>query len=168
MSEQEHQQTSQSQPPVEIERKFLVRGEPWRAWGEGVPYRQGYLSRGLHTTTRIRLAGEKGVLTLKGKTTGISRLEFEYEVPREHALALLKLCEGSLISKRRWRVPVGSHIWEVDVFEGDNAGLVVAEVELSSEEETFERPAWLGEEVSFDGRYTNGALSRHPWSAWET
>jgi adenylate cyclase len=151
---------------IEIERKYLVHGEPWRGWGEGVLYRQGYLSRGAHSTTRVRLAGAVGQLTLKGKTEGISRLEFEYEIPAADAEALLALCEGGLILKRRWRVPVGDHIWEVDVFEGENAGLVVAEIELSSPDETFERPSWIGEEVSHDPRYSNGALSRRPWRQW--
>lgn len=152
--------------PVEIERKFLVRGEPWRDWGPGVPYQQGYLSRGAHSTTRVRIAGETGLLTIKGKTIGISRLEFEYEVPLAHARSLLALCEGELISKRRWRVEHEGHVWELDVFEGSNAGLVVAELELDAEEERFVRPSWLGREVSDDPRYTNGALSRHPWSIW--
>lgn len=151
---------------IEIERKYLVEGEPWRAWGEGVPYRQGYLSRGAHSTTRVRLAGEVGQLTIKGKTEGISRLEFEYEIPAADAEELIALCEGGVILKRRWRVPVGAHVWEVDVFEGENAGLVVAEIELGSPDEPFERPEWVGEEVSHDPRYSNGALSRHPWSAW--
>jgi len=155
-----------AKPPLEIERKFLVQGEPWRDWGEGTVYQQGYLSRGLHSTTRIRLAGERGVLTIKGKTVGISRQEFEYEVPAEHARALLALCEGDIIMKRRWRWPHEGHIWELDVFEGANEGLVVAEIELSAEDESFARPEWLGAEVSDDPRYTNGALSRAPWSAW--
>ena len=158
-----------SQPtsaPLEIERKFLVKGQPWLGWGEGVLYQQGYLSRGEHSTTRVRLEGARGVLTIKGKTVGISRLEFEYEVPREHAERLLQLCEGDLIRKRRWKQPLGAHLWELDVFEGDNEGLVVAEVELKSEAEVFERPEWLGEEVSHDPRYSNGALSRHPWLRW--
>jgi len=151
---------------IEIERKYLVEGEPWRAWGEGVPYQQGYLSRGAHSTTRVRLAGAVGQLTVKGKTEGISRLEFEYEIPAADAEELIALCEGGVILKRRWRVPHGDHVWEVDVFVGDNAGLVVAEIELQSPDESFARPAWLGEEVSHDPRYSNGALSRHPWRAW--
>ena len=158
--------TSDEGAPVEIERKFLVQGSPWVDWGAGVPYQQGYLSRGAHSTTRVRIAGDQGVLTIKGKTIGISRLEFEYEVPLAHAQSLLALCEGDIISKRRWRVTYEGHVWELDVFEGANEGLVVAEIELATEEETFARPAWLGEEVSDDPRYTNGALSRRPWSAW--
>ncbi len=151
---------------IEIERKYLVLGQPWRAWGEGVPYKQGYLSRGAHSTTRVRLAGRVGQLTVKGKTEGISRLEFEYEIPAADAEELIALCEGGVILKRRWRVPHGEHVWEVDVFEGDNEGLVVAEIELSSPDEPFARPEWIGEEVSLDERYSNGALSRRPWRSW--
>ena len=158
--------TFEGDAPVEIERKFLVRGQPWVHWGAGTPYRQGYLSRGLHSTTRVRIAGERGVLTLKGKTVGISRLEFEYEIPLAHAQSLMSLCEGGIISKRRWAIEHAGHTWEVDVFEGLNQGLVVAEIELSAEDEPFERPDWLDREVSDDPRYTNGALSRTPWSSW--
>lgn len=153
--------------PIEIERKFLVEGKPWLTWGPGVFYQQGYLSRGAHSTTRIRIAGHQGYLTIKGKTIGISRLEFEYEVPLAHARSLLSLCEGDLISKYRWCIEHEGHTWEVDVFEGANEGLVVAEIELSSENETFIRPSWLGHEVSEDPRYTNGALSRLPWTMWK-
>ena len=152
--------------PVEIERKFLVTGAPWEGWGAGVEYRQGYLSRGAHSTTRVRVAGARGLLTVKGKTVGVSRLEFEYEIPLAHARALLALCEGDIISKRRWCVEHEGHTWELDVFEGANEGLVVAEIELSAEDEVFARPPWLGREVSDDPRYTNGALSRQSWRSW--
>ena len=151
---------------IEIERKYLVNGAPFETWGAGVKMKQGSLARGKSATTRIRVAGEIGFLTIKGKTEGISRLEFEYEIPVTEAEELLKLCEGIVIAKTRWRVPYGSHLWEVDVFEGENQGLTVAEIELESEDELFEKPSWVGGEVSDDPRYFNGALSRHPFTQW--
>lgn len=155
---------------LEIERKFLVlealHALPLPEWGPGEPIRQGYLARGSNATARVRTIGETGWLTIKGETVGISRAEFEYEIPVEEARALLALCEGGLIEKVRWRVPHQGHVWEVDRFEGDNAGLMVAEIELNSEDEAFARPAWIGEEVSDDPRYFNGALSRHPYRVW--
>ena len=151
---------------IEIERKFLVKGTPWTDWGPGTPFKQGYLSRGEHATTRVRLAGAQGVLTIKGRTDGVSRLEYEYSIPSEDVEELLALCEGGVIEKHRWFYTYGAHVWEVDVFEGENSGLVIAEIELSHPDDPFERPPWLGGEVSHDHRYFNGALSRHPWSAW--
>ena len=151
---------------VEIERKFLVHNAPFDTWGTGVKIEQGYLARGQEATARVRTFGAKGFLTIKGKTTGISRQEFEYEIPLEDAQALLTLCEGGIIIKRRWLVEIESHIWEVDRFEGDNAGLIVAEIELKTEKELFTKPKWLGPEVSDDPRYFNGALSRYPYQAW--
>lgn len=152
--------------PTEIERKFLLQSPPIDQWGEGVKMRQGYLARGEHATARVRVAGTRGRLTIKGPTVGISRAEFEYEIPCSEAEELLTLCEGGLIEKRRWRVPYQGHVWEVDVFEGENSGLLIAEIELSAEDETFERPDWIGAEVSGDPRYFNGYLSRHPYQTW--
>ena len=153
---------------TEIERKFLVNNPPFQEWGEGTQLKQGYLARGAEATARVRVAGSKGYLTIKGKTIGISRLEYEYEIPLTEAEALLSICEGGIIVKKRWKVPVGGHIWEVDIFEGENSGLVLAEIELEHEEESFNRPSWLGDEVSDDSRYFNGALSQYPFSKWDT
>ena len=149
--------------PLEIERKFLVKGQPWLTWSEGKDYRQGYLSKGLHTITRIRVAGTQGYITIKGKADGISRTEFEYTIPATDALELLEMAEGAIIHKTRYIHEYQGHCWEVDVFHGDNQGLVVAEIELQSVDEDFTHPPWLGDEVSDDYRYSNASLSRHPW-----
>ena len=152
---------------TEIERKFLIHHPPFDQWGEGVEIKQGYLARGEQATARVRVAGDQGWLTIKGKTTGISRPEFDYRIPVAEAYELLALCEGGIIEKRRWQIPHGDHVWEVDVFEGDNRGLMIAEIELNDEQESFERPAWIVEEVSDDPRYFNGYLSRHPYRSWD-
>lgn len=152
---------------TEIERKFLVRLDRWRPQGPGTPYRQGYLSSRAERVVRVRLAGDQGWLTVKGPTTGLSRAEFEYAIPAEEAAAMLDgLCERPLIEKRRHVELHGGRRWEIDVFEGDNRGLVVAELELAREDEPFERPDWLGEEVSQDRRYANASLVTHPYSRW--
>jgi len=150
---------------VEIERKFLVTGEAWRS-GTGVRLTQGYLNRDKARTVRVRVAGEQGWLTIKGVSTGATRAEFEYPIPLADAQAMLLLCDGTLIDKTRHTVDVGGTVWEVDVFHGDNAGLVVAEVELTTEDQPFERPAWLGDEVTHDPRYFNSALIALPYSQW--
>lgn len=151
---------------IEIERKFLANQAPFHEWGEGIDLTQGYLARGLHATARVRIAGRQGFITIKGKTTGISRQEFEYEIPVDEAEALLSLCEGGIISKKRWKIPYEGHVWEVDLFFGENKGLCLAEIELTSEEEAFKKPVWLGQEVSHDPRYFNGALSKKPFNTW--
>ncbi len=150
---------------VEIERKFLVKGDAWRN-DSGVLYRQGYLNRDKLRTVRVRIAGEAAFLTIKGKSTGATRAEFEYSIPIEDAQALLALCDGPLIEKTRYLVLHAGHRWEVDEFAGDNAGLVVAELELTSEDETFESPSWLGAEVTHDARYFNSNLATQPFCAW--
>jgi CYTH domain-containing protein len=127
---------------------------------------QGYLNRDKLRTVRVRLAGEMGFLTIKGPTHGATRAEFEYAIPLADALSLLELCEGPLIDKVRFQVPLGNVVWEVDEFAGDNAGLVVAEVELPSEDAAFVRPDWLGEEVTHDARYFNSNLAQHPFYRW--
>ncbi|OIO61208.1 MAG: adenylate cyclase [Alphaproteobacteria bacterium CG_4_10_14_0_2_um_filter_63_37] len=154
---------------IEIERKFLVRGEGWKSQGDGgTRYRQGYLSVTPERTVRVRLAGNRGFLTIKGKPVGTARAEFEYEIPAADALTMLDtLCPPGQIDKIRHRVVVGGHVWEVDEFLGDNAGLVVAEIELSAEGEAFEMPDWAGEEVSGDVRYTNARLSQAPFASWD-
>lgn len=151
---------------TETERKFLIRNDSWRsAAGEGKNYRQGYLARG-NSTVRVRTAGMHGFITVKGKGNGISRPEFEYEIPFSDAEEMFVLCTGSIISKKRFIVMHENHCWEIDVFEGENEGLLVAEIELTDENETFAIPEWAGEEVSTDGRYSNASLSQFPWKDW--
>jgi adenylate cyclase len=154
---------------TEIERKFLVKGDQWRALASATLFRQGYLSIDKERTVRIRVAGERGYLTIKGRSSGISRAEFEYEIPLADAEQMLDtLCIKPLIEKRRHRIVYGRHVWEVDEFLGDNQGLIVAEIELGHETENFERPEWIGVEVSNDARYFNSNLSRHPYSTWQS
>ncbi len=151
----------------EIERKFLVRSDAYRAQGTAERYRQGYVRTGGPATVRVRIAGARGYLTLKGPTQGLTRAEFEYPIPLADAEVLLDtLCERPQIEKVRWRIPAGAHTWEVDEFLGENAGLVVAEIELTAEDEPFERPGWLGAEVTTDPRYRNSALARRPYRSW--
>jgi len=156
---------------MEIERKFLVCSEEWRGKGKGIPYRQGYLYADRQRSVRVRLAGNRGFLTVKGRVDGrsgcVSRLEYEYEIPVQEARQLLEsLCPPPLIEKTRYRIEVQGSVWEVDEFSGVNQGLVVAEIELSREDEDFARPSWLGPEVSDDPRYLNANLARNPWSQW--
>ena len=139
----------------EIERKFLVKRELFKPTGEGEYIAQGYLSSIPERTVRVRLRNHRGYLTVKGKNVGISRKEFEYEIPEADAKELLELCGSSVILKRRYNVVVGGSRWEVDIFDGGNKGLILAEIELQSEEEEFTKPDWLGEEVSNDARYYN-------------
>jgi CYTH domain-containing protein len=151
---------------MEIERKFLVTADDWRS-ADGVLYRQGYLNRDKARTVRVRIAGNEAFLTVKGKTTGISRSEFEYAIPVADAQAMLALCDGALVEKIRRKIAFAGLIWEVDEFFGDNAGLVVAEVELASADQAFDKPSWIGAEVSDDPRYFNASLSTYPYSAWQ-
>lgn len=151
----------------EIERKFLVKGEAWKALAAGTVYRQGYLSTVKERTVRVRTVGEKGFLTIKGVTTGVTRAEFEYEVPAADANAMLDgLCEKPLVEKTRYRIPLDGFTWEVDEFHGDNDGLVVAEVELKSADEKPPLPEWIGEDVSSDPRYFNSNLVKKPFKTW--
>ena len=154
---------------VEIERKFLV-GDPSLEFLVGVPgmaIDQGYLSLDADRTVRVRRAGDRGFLTIKGRGLGISRAEFEYEIPIGDVGGLLSLCVGSIVTKTRYRVPAGDGLaFEVDVFGGDNAGLVVAELELPSENAPFARPDWLGREVSHDPSYLNANLAVRPFRDW--
>jgi adenylate cyclase len=154
--------------PVEIERKFLVVGDSWRAATESQSLiMQGYLTNQADATVRIRVAGEKAYLTIKGPGDGLSRSEYEYSIPVPDAVAMLtELAVSPPIEKTRYRVRAGAHVWDLDVFAGANAGLVMAEVELSAEDEVFMRPDWLGSEVSGDPRYYNVNLARHPYTQW--
>jgi len=152
---------------TEIERKYLVEGDAWRALARGTRYRQGYLSRDRDRTVRIRSTGDKAHITIKGPTVGARRLEFEYEIPVGDGEAMLDaLAERPLIEKNRYRIPHGAVTIEVDEFLGENAGLVVAEVELQREDQAFDKPAWLGREVTDDARYYNANLTAHPFSRW--
>ncbi|MFT5685843.1 MAG: adenylate cyclase [Myxococcota bacterium] len=153
---------------TEIERKFLVTSEVWRQEGAGERMQQGYLSVDPERTVRIRLTGSLARVTIKGRTIGASRPEFEYDIPPEDARQLLALCIPPLIDKTRYRVPHGAHTWEVDEFHGDNAGLVVAEVELSVEGEPVLLPDWVGEEVTEQVAYYNSSLIRRPYCTWES
>jgi adenylate cyclase len=152
----------------EIERKFLLRNEGWREQAAtGTAYCQGYLPGAESCSVRVRIAGDAAYLNIKGATLSVSRAEYEYPIPVADAREMLdRFCLRPLIEKTRYLVPQGDHTWEIDVFEGDNAGLVVAEIELSHEQEAFERPAWLGEEVSSDSRYYNVCLVKHPYKDW--
>lgn len=150
---------------VEIERKFLVVGDAWRST-TAVYYSQGYLNRDKARTVRVRIAGDQAFLTVKGITQGASRAEFEYSIPVADARALLAICEQPLIEKYRRNISHAGFMWEVDEFLGDNLGLVVAEIELPDEGTQFEKPEWVGEEVTQDGRYFNSNLSKNPFSRW--
>lgn len=152
----------------EIERKFLVVGEAWRTLASGVRYRQGYLSSARERVVRVRTAGADAFLTIKGITTGVSRAEFEYAIPLADADVMLgTLCERPLISKTRYKIPAGHGlVWEVDEFHDENAGLMLAEIELPDPSTPFERPAWIGQEVSDDPRYFNANLVREPFTTW--
>ncbi|MGD8402435.1 MAG: CYTH domain-containing protein [Anaerolineales bacterium] len=150
----------------EIERKFLVRGAGWRT-EDGTLIRQGYIHNDINGTVRVRTKGVRAYLTIKGGLTGITRTEFEYEVPLEDANQMLdELCQGPLIEKIRHEVHMDEFIWEVDEFLEYNAGLVVAEIELEDENQEFPKPDWLGEEVSQDARYLNANLVKKPYSKW--
>ena len=147
---------------IEIERKFLVQGDSWRS-AEAVYYCQGYLNSSKERTVRVRAAGESGYITIKGATQGATRVEFEYEVPLADAKELLALCEGPLIEKYRRKISYENFTWEVDEFLGDNLGLVVAEIELESEQQLFAKPDWVAQEVTEDARYYNSNLVKNPY-----
>ncbi|MDD2326832.1 MAG: CYTH domain-containing protein [bacterium] len=153
----------------EIERKFLVRGDFKSSAYDRYVMKQGYLSLSGVSVVRVRVRGEKGYITIKGAVTegGITRREWEYEVPLVDAEEMLLLCEDAVIEKIRYLVRVGEHTFEVDEFRGANEGLQIAELELASEEETYERPDWLGPEVTGNVRYYNAYLSTHPYGEWK-
>ncbi len=153
---------------TEIERKFLLRSDDWRKEVKSsTRLVQGYLLRGDNTAIRVRVKGDKAELNIKHTHDGISRLEYEYEIPLSDAQEMLQqVALKPLIDKTRHHVMYGDRLWEVDEFYGDNAGLVVAEIELSDADETFARPSWLGQEVSLDQRYYNSNLSKLPYTQW--
>ena len=153
---------------LEIERKFLVIDDSWKPQVvRSHVLKQGYLASSPGPTVRIRTSDESAFLTIKGKTIGFSRVEFEYEVPMDEALDLLKLSANTPIEKTRNIIKADGHVWEIDVFEGANQGLVLAEVELRSEDEQVVLPSWIGSEVSHDSRYFNSYLSQNPFNEWE-
>lgn len=154
---------------IEIERKFLVNSDAFKNDALRKNHiAQGYLNSTPERTVRVRIKGDTGYLTIKGKSneTGLSRFEWEKEIPLEEAKALLLLCEKGIIEKNRYEVPVGKHLFEVDEFFGENEGLLLAEVELQSESEFFEKPHWLGDEVTQDQRYYNSYLSKNSFTSW--
>jgi adenylate cyclase len=153
---------------IEIERKFLLASEGWKGLGQPTLMRQGYLVADPVRTVRVRIEGERAVITIKSKSTGASRGEWEYGIPVPDAAELLdRLCEQPLVEKVRHRIDYAGHTWEVDEFQGENAGLVVAEIELGSEDEAFDKPDWIGREVTGDPRYYNSSLIRLPYSKWK-
>ena len=152
---------------LEIERKFLTLSDDWRQQSShSEDMIQGYLGNTEKLSMRVRITGECALLNIKTRSIGSSRHEYEYEIPLADGRELLESRQGPCIEKTRYYVPVGKHTWEIDVFTGDNAGLVVAEIELQHNEESFDKPAWLGPEVTDDERYYNAALARHPFSLW--
>ena len=148
----------------EIERKFLIHKELFKPNDEGEYIAQGYLST--NPTIRVRIKNHCGYLTIKTSTIGITRNEYEYEIPLSDAEELLKICEPSIIIKRRHVIEIKNSRWEVDIFEGDNEGLIIAEIELESEDENFFKPNWIAEEVSDDVKYFNSNLSKNPFNKW--
>ncbi len=150
----------------EIERKFLVRGENWKLGATGTAMRQGYLSTDPERVVRVRVEGDSAALTIKGKSIGAVRGEWEYAIPKADAEELLALCARPLIEKRRYRIEHAGMLWEVDEFDGDNAGLIVAEIELQAEDQQFDKPQWVAQEVTQDARYYNSNLLRHPYKDW--
>jgi adenylate cyclase len=154
---------------LEIERKFLVDANRWALIEKpvGETYIQGYLSIDEDKVVRVRIAGGRGFLTIKGRSDTLAHPEYEYGIPFSDATALISAYTKNTVIKRRYRIPAGNHIWEVDIFEGENQGLMVAEIELSDPGEMFEKPDWIGEEVTSDERYYNACLSWHPYSVWK-
>lgn len=153
---------------TEIERKFLVVGEQWRTqWTREVVMRQGYIIGGKKASVRVRMADDKAFLNIKSATLTITRKEYEFEMPVQDADEILSnLCDGPLIEKKRFYVPHNGHVWEIDEFDGDNKGLIVAEIELRHAQASFDKPGWLGNEVSDDPRYYNVCLVQHPYKDW--
>jgi adenylate cyclase len=153
---------------IEIERKFLLANDSWKL-SPGMKskiYRQGYLSTVTKHTVRVRTAGRKAFITIKGKRVGFSRSEFEYEIPFKDAQEMFELCEKPIIGKVRYIIKLHNVIWEVDEYFGENEGLVVAEVELKTKDQKIDFPSWIGEEVTEDPRYANSSLVRNPYKSW--
>lgn len=153
---------------LEIERKFLLKNSDWeKCIDSKTSIRQGYLTTDAERTVRVRTTDETAFITIKGKTQRTTRQEFEYEIPFKDGESLLKLCEAPLIEKTRFIVKDGGRTWEIDKFDGENEGLTIAEIELTSEEEEIHLPDWIGEEVSQDARYYNSSLIKNPFKNWK-
>ena len=153
---------------IEIERKFLVTGDQWRNKSKGTLYRQGYLSTDIERSVRVRIIGKKGYLTIKGKTENATRTEFEYEIPYEDATQMLdNLCRRPLIEKTRYKLTEYDLVWEIDEFWGDNAGLIIAEIELEDVNAKIRQPEWIGEEVTDNPAYYNVNLIKNPYKTWK-
>jgi adenylate cyclase len=154
---------------IEIERKFLVDANAWASWPKEQPHylQQGYLFKDLYKTCRIRVSDGIGYITIKGKTVGISRAEHEFEIPREEAAELLKLYCDTVVTKHRYLVPFEGKLWEVDVFLEENEGLLIAEIELTEENESFTKPAFITQEVTGDKKYYNAQLAINPYKMWD-
>ena len=155
---------------IEIERKFWIKNKNWKVAAnplEGIVIKQGYLNTDKERTVRVRIYGTKAFLTIKGKSVGMTRAEFEYEVPIEDAIELLQLCNQPIIEKVRYKIHLDNVIWEVDEFEGINEGLILAEVELESEKQKVNIPKWTGKEVTGDIRFYNSSLVNNPFTKWK-
>jgi CYTH domain-containing protein len=154
---------------IEIERKFLVKRNVWEAVekGDGIYYQQGYISTDPDKTIRVRISDKNAFITIKGISTGASRLEFEYEIPVSEAREILANFSVASVSKIRYEIPFQGHIWEVDEFLDENLGLLVAEIELASESDDFDLPAWIDKEVTADAKYYNSNLSVKPYNIWK-
>ena len=154
--------------PVEIERKFLLKSDAWKSLSDGGKvYRQGYFTESGPGSVRVRMEGDKARINIKSATLDIRRLEYEYDIPVDEAQEMLsKICIKPLIEKVRHHIEFAGKIWEVDVFAGENQGLIVAEIELDSEDEVIELPDWVGDEVTSDTRYYNVCLVKHPYKDW--
>ncbi len=151
----------------EIERKYLIKGDAWRILAKGTAYRQGYLSTEKERTVRVRTIDDKGFLTIKGITVGATRAEYEYEIPAADANEMLtNLCEKPLVEKNRHKIKIGALTWEIDEFLGVNLGLIVAEVELTDENQRIDLPDWIGQEVTGDPKYFNSNLTKNPFTKW--
>lgn len=151
----------------ELERKFLVKDNSFKKLSTGKLYKQGYISSNPDSTVRIRIVGNKGFLTIKNKGNGLARDEFEYEIPFTDAEEILqKICQKPFIEKTRYLYNYKGHTWEIDEFHGENEGLIVAEIELENEDENFEIPEWIGEEVTYDNKYFNSNLFKNPYKNW--
>jgi len=153
--------------PHEIERKFLIQNDDWRGQTTGKVYSQGYLSTRPECSVRVRTVGDRAFLAIKGATVGAKRLEYEYEIALAEAQEMMReLCLPSIIRKTRYVIRYAGHTWEIDEFQGENKGLLLAEIELQTEDEVFERPGWVGVEVTDDPRYYNASLAVCPYEKW--
>ncbi len=152
---------------IEIERKFLITGSDWQQGPQPSQYRQGYIFAEEKGVVRVRIIDQKGYLAIKSAPVGLKRHEYEYEIPFSDANAMLDgLCENYIVEKMRYKLKYSDHIWEIDKFTGCNEGLIIAEIELSDENESFERPPWIGKEVTQDPKYHNSNLSKKPYCQW--